>query len=93
MRVPMMDIWVVRMGVRQHRMMVGMDMRLRAVPGKGMIVLVMLVMAVAVAVLERIMRVGDARVALAGAAKDPCPSAPLPPRKADWAVPATARAK
>ena len=57
MRVPMMDVGVVRMGVRQHGMMVRMDMRLGPVPIEGMLMLVMLVMAMAVAVCERMVRV------------------------------------
>ena len=41
----MTDVRVVRVGVGQHWMVVGMRMRLGPVPGEGMLVLVVLVMA------------------------------------------------
>ena len=52
----MMDVRVMGVGMRQHRMVVGMRMRLRPVPGESVLMLVMLVMAVPVAVLERVVR-------------------------------------
>ena len=54
----MMDVRVVGVGMRKHRMVVWMRMRLGPVPGEGVLVLVMLVMAMAMAVVERMVRVG-----------------------------------
>ena len=57
MPMPVMNVRVVRMLVRQHLMPVGMRVRLSGVPGKGMRVLVVLVMRMPVAVLQRLMTV------------------------------------
>jgi hypothetical protein len=52
-RVPVMDIRVVRVLVRDHLVAMRMQVRLAAVPGKRVLVLVMLVMPMLVGVLEK----------------------------------------
>ena len=54
--MPVMDVRIVGMDVCQHRMVMGMRMRLGPVPSEGVLMRVMLVMAVPVAVLERMVR-------------------------------------
>lgn len=56
-QVTVMNVWVVRMAVRQHVMPVSVLMRLSAVPVWAMVTLVVLVMRMAVHVLERLVRV------------------------------------
>ena len=51
-----MDVRVMGVGMRQHRMVMGMRMGLGPVPGESVLMLVMLVMAVPMAVLERMVR-------------------------------------
>jgi len=57
MRMPVMDVRVMRMLVRQHLMSVRMRMGLRGTPGESMLVLVVFVMPMPMAVLKRLMRV------------------------------------
>ncbi|MNV93663.1 hypothetical protein D3C71_1883770 [compost metagenome] len=57
MPMAVMNVRVMRMLVRQHLMPVGMRVRLRCVPSKGMRVLMVLVMRMPVAVLQRLMAV------------------------------------
>lgn len=51
MRVAVMDVWIVRMSVRQNGMLVRMLMRLRAVPLEVVFMQVVFVMRMAVQVL------------------------------------------
>lgn len=57
MRMAMMDVWVVWMRVCQRLMPMGMRMRLPAIPGKIMSMLMMSVMHVAMVVNQRFVRV------------------------------------
>jgi hypothetical protein len=57
MRMPMMDVRVVGVTVGQDLMLMVMRMRLLTTPRKGVLMLVMLVVAVGMAVLERLVRV------------------------------------
>ena len=69
----MMDVRVVRMPVSQQPMLVRVRMRLGAVPLEGVLMLVMLVVTMPVAMVERLRACGHARVAPAGAARCPAP--------------------
>ena len=54
--VPVVNVWVVRGLMHEHHVLMGMDVRLPAIPGKVVHVLVVCVVQVAVGVRQRLMR-------------------------------------